>query len=73
KAENVRVATFFDIGNVFQSVDAFDVSELRYSAGLAGIWVSPFGPIVLSVAAPLNAKSGDKKEYFQFSFGIPFN
>jgi outer membrane protein insertion porin family len=73
KAENVRVATFFDIGNVFQSVDAFDVSELRYSAGLAGIWVSPFGPIVLSVAAPLNAKTGDEKEYFQFSFGIPFN
>jgi len=73
KAENVRVAAFFDIGNVFSTVDEFDVGELRYSAGLAGLWVSPFGPIVLSVAAPLNAESGDEEENFQFSFGVPFN
>jgi outer membrane protein insertion porin family len=73
KAENVRVAAFFDIGNVFSSVDTFDAGELRYSVGLAGLWVSPFGPIVLSIAAPLNAKSGDEEENFQFSFGVPFN
>lgn len=73
KSENVRVAAFFDIGNVFSTVDEFDVSELRYSTGLAGMWLSPFGPIVLSVAAPLNEKDGDETESFQFSFGVPFN
>ncbi len=73
KAENVRVAAFFDIGNVFSSFDEFDAGELRYSVGLAGLWISPFGPIVLSIAAPLNAKSGDDEENFQFSFGVPFN
>lgn len=73
KAENVRLAAFFDIGNVFADVDAFDVGELRYSAGLAGIWISPFGPIVISVAAPLNSEAGDEEESFQFSFGVPFN
>ena len=73
KSENVRVAAFFDIGNVFQTADEFDFGELRYSVGLSGLWLSPFGPIVLSVAAPLNEKSGDETESFQFSFGVPFN
>ncbi|HHW77901.1 MAG TPA: outer membrane protein assembly factor BamA [Xanthomonadaceae bacterium] len=73
RSENVRVATFFDIGNVFSTVDEFDVGELRYSVGLAGQWLSPFGPIVLSVAAPLNEQSEDETEFFQFSFGVPFN
>lgn len=73
KSENVRVAAFFDIGNVFQTADEFDFGELRYSVGLSGLWISPFGPIVLSVAAPLNEQSGDETESFQFSFGVPFN
>ena len=73
KSENVRVAAFFDAGNVFATVDDFEVGELRYSVGLAGLWISPLGPIVLSVAAPLNEQSGDETEVFQFSFGIPFN
>ncbi len=71
--ENVRIATFFDTGNVFQTVDDLDVQQLRYSVGVSGLWMSPFGPIVLSIALPLNAKPGDKEENFQFSFGLPFN
>ena len=73
KSESVRVAAFFDIGNVFATVDDFDAGELRYSVGLSGMWISPFGPIVLSVAAPLNEKDGDETENFQFSFGVPLN
>lgn len=71
-SENVRVAAFFDVGNVFSSVDDFDAGELRYSVGLAGLWISPLGPIAVSVAAPLNDQSGDETEVFQFSLGIPF-
>lgn len=73
KVENVRMSAFFDIGNVFTTPGDFDVGELRYSAGLSGLWLSPLGPIMLSVAAPLNDQEGDKKEVFQFSFGVPFN
>lgn len=73
KSENVRVAAFFDAGNVFATASDFDASELRYSVGLSGLWLSPLGPIVLSVAAPLNDQSGDETEAFQFSFGVPFN
>ncbi len=73
KSENVRVAAFFDVGNVFATPSDFEANELRYSVGLSGLWLSPLGPIVLSVAAPLNDQSGDETEVFQFSFGVPFN
>ena len=73
QSENVRLAAFFDIGNVFATPSDFDANELRYSVGLAGYWISPLGPIVLSVAAPLNDQSGDETEVFQFSFGVPLN
>jgi len=73
KSENVRVAAFFDVGNVFATPSDFEANELRYSAGLSGLWLSPLGPIVLSVAAPFNDQSGDETEVFQFSFGVPFN
>ena len=71
-SDNVRLTAFADAGNVFEKVDDFDTGDLRYSAGLAIQWLSPFGPLVLSVAEPLNAEDGDKTERFQFSFGIPF-
>ena len=73
KSENVRLAAFFDVGNVFATPSDFEASELRYSVGLSGLWLSPLGPIVLSIAAPLNDQSGDETEVFQFSFGVPFN
>jgi len=73
KSENVRVAAFFDIGNVFATTSDFDANELRYSVGVSGLWISPLGPIVLSLAAPLNDQPGDETEVFQFSFGVPFN
>jgi outer membrane protein insertion porin family len=73
RSENVRLAAFFDIGNVFATASDFDAGELRYSVGLTGLWLSPLGPIVLSLAAPLNEQPGDETEFFQFSFGVPLN
>lgn len=73
KSENVRTAVFFDVGNVFATPSDFDANELRYSVGIAGLWLSPLGPIAVSVAAPFNDKPDDETEVFQFSFGVPFN
>jgi len=73
QSENVRTAVFFDVGNVFATPSDFDANELRYSVGIAGLWLSPLGPIAVSVAAPFNDKPSDETEVFQFSFGVPFN
>ncbi|MCW8932166.1 MAG: outer membrane protein assembly factor BamA [Gammaproteobacteria bacterium] len=67
-----RLSGFFDVGNVFEEAGDFDVGELRYTTGIAGAWLSPFGLLRVSIAAPLNEKDGDDTEVFQFSFGQSF-
>jgi len=69
---NFRLAAFADGGNVFSSTSDVKLDDLRFSAGLSVQWLSPLGPLVLSAAAPLNKKSGDDTQPFQFSFGVPF-
>ena len=67
---SVRLAWFVDGGNVF--TDKFDTHEFRYATGLALFWSSPFGPLKLSFAQPLNAKSTDSIQRIQFTFGTGF-
>lgn len=69
-SKNLRLGVFMDAGNVFK--DAPKLGDLRYSAGLTGKWLSPFGAIKVSVGQPLNAQSGDKTQAFQFQFGAGF-
>ncbi|MDX1654221.1 MAG: outer membrane protein assembly factor BamA [Candidatus Competibacteraceae bacterium] len=70
--ESARIAAFVDAGNVFASAGDFDAGEIRYSAGLSLLWLTPVGPLALSVAQPLNDQEDDETESFQFSFGVPF-
>ena len=67
---SVRLAWFVDAGNVF--AQAYQFNDLRYSTGLAFLWSSPFGPLKLSFANPLNAKSTDSIQRLQFTFGTGF-
>ncbi len=70
--KGLRLSTFFDIGNVFEDYDAFDAGDLRYSVGLAGLWLSPLGPISVSFAIPLNEEDEDDVQNFQFTIGTFF-
>jgi outer membrane protein insertion porin family len=73
--KSVRLGTFFDAGTVD---DGFNFGDLRYSTGISGEWMSPFGALSVSAALPLNAKSGtatdpgDQEQIFQFNFGQNF-
>lgn len=67
-----RMTAFLDTGNVYEEVSKFKAGDLRYSTGLAVRWLSPFGPIKGSLAQPLNSKSRDKVQRFQFTFGTAF-
>ena len=70
--DSVRFAMFLDGGNVFGKGQHFRVSDLRYSAGLGALWVSPFGLVSISIAMPIHNKPGDKTQQFQFNFGTTF-
>jgi outer membrane protein insertion porin family len=49
------------------------VSDIRFATGLAVSWISPFGPLKLSIAQPINDKSGfDRVQRVQFQFGNTF-
>ena len=71
-ANGLRLSTFLDVGNVFESYDVFDAGDLRYSVGLAGLWLSPLGPLSVSIGFPLNDEADDEVQNFQFTVGSFF-
>jgi outer membrane protein insertion porin family len=68
--QQVRMFTFLDVGNVW--ADTIDLSDLRYSTGLGLNWLSPLGPLKLSVGFPINKQPGDRTQRFQFQIGTGF-
>jgi outer membrane protein insertion porin family len=77
ETKSVRLGTFLDAGSVSNGLN---VDNMKYSAGLSGEWMSPFGALSVSAAMPLNANSTndpqsntrDQKQIFQFNFGQNF-
>jgi outer membrane protein insertion porin family len=70
---SVRPSIFLDAGSVWGPGGVIPQQEgLRYSAGVAVMWVSPMGPLKISIAQPLNNHPGDNLQRFQFQFGQQF-
>ena len=72
QSKNFRMSVFADAGNVFAPGDPLKVGELRYSTGLAAVWISPFGAISVAIAQPFNDGPDDETQRFQFSLGAGF-
>ena len=68
----MRLSVFVDAGMVYGSSENVDLGALRYSTGLAFNWFSPIGPLSISYAFPLNARTDDKTERVQFTLGQAF-
>lgn len=78
-SDNLRTSVFFDAGNVYSSLNnrsfggqSINSGPIRYSTGLEVDWLTPFGPVQLSLAQPINKRKHDEKEIFQFSLGANF-
>ena len=80
---SIRLGAFIDAGTVFDSFKGGKLRDdgsieqgftdlMRYSAGLSVMWISPMGPLQVSVAKPLNEKDEDNLQTFQFRFGQQF-
>jgi len=78
-SDNLRTSVFVDAGNVYsignnrtyggQSTNA---GPIRYSTGVEADWITPFGPIKLSLAKTIKRRPHDDIEPFQFSLGANF-
>jgi outer membrane protein insertion porin family len=81
---SVRLGVFFDIGQVWAEEGCGTSNaivpiqctlsdlKLRYSTGGIFRWNSPFGPLALILAFPLNQQEGDQVQRFQFQLGQTF-
>jgi outer membrane protein insertion porin family len=63
------MSAFLDAG---MADDKFDFGDLRAAAGLGVLWVSPMGPLKVSIAVPIRELTGDRKQIFQFTIGGAF-
>ena len=70
--DQVRLETFIDGGGVWEEDKNIAFDEMRFSAGLSILWVSPFGPLNVSFAKALNDDNLDETESFQFGMGTNF-
>lgn len=70
--KTLRWFAFFDTGSAFGEGKPIRVQDFRHSVGLGLSWISPFGPLKLSYAKPLNVKPGDRLQRFQFNIGGGF-
>lgn len=68
----LRLAGFFDIGNVYGFGTDFDLTDLRKAAGGGVRWQSPFGPIRVDYGLNLDRRGGEDIGAFHFSVGTPF-
>ncbi len=68
--KSFRLSTFIDGGGVYK--DDFNGDDSRFSAGLAALWLSPFGPLTISYSKPLNEGTNDKVTELQFGMGGSF-
>jgi outer membrane protein insertion porin family len=66
---SVRMSAFMDTGMTGEN---YSLNQMRVSAGVGVLWVSPMGPLKISVAAPLRSQPDDRKQIFQFTFGGAF-
>ena len=67
-----RLSAFLDAGNVYAADQSLTLTDLRYSSGIGVSWYSPFGPLKVVLAKPLNAKEDDKTQFLQFQMGQQF-
>ncbi len=67
-----RLSAFLDAGNVYTAEQSLTLSDLRYSSGIGVSWLSPFGPLKVVLAKPLNEKENDRTQFLQFQMGQQF-
>src|SRR5580704_5147147 len=55
----LRGNVFFDAGNSFRMRDSITLNGLQYAWGVGLFWKSPFGPINVDIAKPINRRPND--------------
>jgi outer membrane protein insertion porin family len=68
----IRLFTYFDVGSVWREDEKVDFGQLRASVGVGLSWLSPVGPLKLSIGNAIKKEDGDRLQRFQFQIGTGF-
>lgn len=69
---NLSGVTFVDAGNVYQEIEDFDPTDLRYGTGAGLRLLSPVGPIGLDYGIKIDRQPGEDLGEFHLSLGSQF-
>ena len=73
--KSVRMSTFVDAGAIYGPVIQSTYPQslgMHYSTGLALTWISPMGPLKISLGYPIHPQPGDNLQKFQLTIGNMF-
>ena len=67
----IRGVVFTDAGQAFVLKDSLDITKLQAAFGFGLRWKSPFGPLAVDIAFPLNPRPADQSTVFEIGAGSP--
>ncbi len=67
----IRGAAFLDAGNAYYLNQSPSLDSLQAAYGIGVRWKSPFGPIAIDIARPINPRPNDQHTVFDFGAGAP--
>jgi outer membrane protein insertion porin family len=67
----IRGVVFSDAGQSFLLKDNIDIDDLQASFGFGVRWKSPFGPLAVDIAFPINPRPADQHTVFEVGAGSP--
>ena len=67
----IRGVVFSDAGQSFLLKDSIAIDKLQASFGFGVRWKSPFGPLAVDIAFPINPRPADQHTVFEIGAGSP--
>lgn len=68
--EFIKLAAFFDVGNVWAEMDDFGSGDFKSGTGLGLRIKTPIGPVNLDYGYPLNDEPGEEERAGKFYFSV---
>ncbi|MGH7780200.1 MAG: outer membrane protein assembly factor BamA [Candidatus Binataceae bacterium] len=67
----LRGVLFSDAGQAYTLKNGINITELQASVGAGVRWRSPFGPLSIDLAFPINPRPADQRTVFEIGAGAP--
>jgi len=67
----IRGVIFADAGQAYRLSDSVNLSSMQSAYGVGIRWRSPFGPLAIDIARPINPRPQDQTNVFEIGGGAP--